>query len=491
MDKEVKKINDILVNLFNLVLKLEEEAIQKDSSHNVSIKEIHTLVAIGTGRPKTMTHVANILGINVSTLTIAINRLVKKGYVRRLRDEKDRRIVKIGLTDEGVSAVRAHEDFHTSMITEALAGMPHEEVEQFVSSIDNIQQFLMMRSAMYHNGAESFDMAPIKLGSNELPVPLVQAGMSMGIASSELASAVAIEGGLGLIGTLEIGHNADDYESDRLEANLRTIREEVSRARKLTEEAGGRGLIGISVMWNKPHVDKYIETAVKAGAQVIVTGGAIPKDLPRYCSDRNVALIPTVSSKRAVSAIIRTWTQKYNRVPDAFIFQGPRAAGLLGFRMEQLDRAREEQYKIMAEVRAELSKLENCPLIFGGGIYSQEDAVRAYQYGADGYLLGTRFVMTKECNVSDEFRKLYLNSSENDVTIIRSPMKTSVRVLRTPFAAKLEAEGSEDYDIVEAVLRGVQGDFDNGLVFCSDNIGRIDKLETVRDVFREFTTQRK
>ena len=96
MDKEVRKINDILVNLYNLVLKLEEDAIRKDSSHNnVSIKEVHTLVAIGTGRPKTMTHVANILGINVSTLTIAINRLVKKGYVKRLRDEKYRRIVKV------------------------------------------------------------------------------------------------------------------------------------------------------------------------------------------------------------------------------------------------------------------------------------------------------------------------------------------------------------------------------------------------------------
>ena len=90
MDKEVRKINDILVNLYNLVLKLEEDAIRKDSSHNnVSIKEVHTLVAIGTGRPKTMTHVANILGINVSTLTIAINRLVKMGDVKRLRDEKD------------------------------------------------------------------------------------------------------------------------------------------------------------------------------------------------------------------------------------------------------------------------------------------------------------------------------------------------------------------------------------------------------------------
>ena len=125
MDKEVRKINDILVNLYNLVLKLEEDAIRKDSSHNnVSIKEVHTLVAIGTGRPKTMTHVANILGINVSTLTIAINRLVKKGYVKRLRDEKDRRIVKVELTEDGISAVRAHEEFHIRMISEAVAGMP-------------------------------------------------------------------------------------------------------------------------------------------------------------------------------------------------------------------------------------------------------------------------------------------------------------------------------------------------------------------------------
>ena len=492
MDKEVRKINDILVNLYNLVLKLEEDAIRKDSSHNnVSIKEVHTLVAIGTGRPKTMTHVANILGINVSTLTIAINRLVKKGYVKRLRDEKDRRIVKVGLTEDGISAVRAHEEFHTSMISEAVAGMPPDELKQFVSSIDNIQRFLMMRSATYHNGAESFSMAPIKLGNHELPVPLVQAGMSMGIAASGLASAVAIEGGLGLIGALEIGQGRPGYEENRLETNLRTVREEVSRARKLTEEAGGKGLIGISIMWNRPHVDKYIETAVKAGAQVIVTGGAIPKDLPKYCSDRNVALVPTVSSKRAVSAIMRTWTQKYNRTPDAFIFQGPQAAGLLGFRMEQLDRAREAQYRTMAAVGAELSKLENCPLIFGGGIYSREDAVRAYQYGADGYLLGTRFVTTRECDAPEEFRKLYLNCSENDVTIIRSPMKTSVRVLSTPFAGRLDKEGTEDYDIVEAAVRGVQGDLENGLVFCSETAGRTDRLETVRDVFREFTTLKK
>lgn len=491
MDKEIKKINDILVNLYNLVLKLEEEAIQEDSSHKVSIKEIHTMVAIGTGRPKTMTHVANLLGINVSTLTIAINKLVKKGYVKRLRDEKDRRIVKIGLTEEGVSAVNAHEAFHTSMIEEAIADFTQDKLQQFVASLDNIEQFIMMRSAGYHKGAGSSCMDPVRLGVYQLPVPIVQAGMSMGIAAGRLASAVAVNGGLGLVGTLEMGHRDPEYTTDRLGANLRAVEREVKKARELTAAAGGKGLIGVSVMWNKPNAEKFIETAVKAGAQVIVTVGGIPKDLPKYCSSKDVALIPTVSSKRAASAIIRAWSQKYNRVPDAFVFQGPGAAGLLGFKPEQLDRAGEEQYRIMASVKAELSKLENCPLIFGGGVFGKEDAVKAYQYGADAYLMGTRFVTTEECEAPEEFKKLYLNCGENDVTIIRSPMKTSVRVMRTPYACRLEEEGTEDYDIVEAVLRGVQGDTDNGLVFCSSDVGRINRIETVGDVFREFETLRK
>ena len=98
---------------------------------------------------------------------------------------------------------------------------------------------------------------------------------------------------------------------------------------------------------------------------------------------------------------------------------------------------------------------------------------------------------TRECDAPEEFRKLYLNCSENDVTIIRSPMKTSVRVLSTPFAGRLDKEGTEDYDIVEAAVRGVQGDLENGLVFCSETAGRTDRLETVRDVFREFTTLKK
>ena len=158
-----------MVDLFNTVLRQEEEAVQNASFDDISITEVHTLAAIGMGRPKTMTHVANILGIKVSTLTTAVGKLVKKGYVERLRDEKDRRIVKIHLTDKGALAVREHEDFHESMIRAAIAQIPQEDVPKFVSSIENISNFLTMRSSIAYAGNKPFSMQPIKLGNNILP----------------------------------------------------------------------------------------------------------------------------------------------------------------------------------------------------------------------------------------------------------------------------------------------------------------------------------
>lgn len=488
MDKNVKKINDILGNLFQMVLKLEEEAVKESTSADLSITEIHTLVAVGTGRARTMTHVANLLGIRVSTLTAAINKLVKKGYVDRRRDDEDRRIVKIQLTEKGASAVMAHEDFHEAMVSEAIAPVPAAELSRFISSLDNINQFLLMRSSMGYRRSGAFTLRPLKLGVHALPVPIVSAGMSIGIADSGLASAVAIEGGLGLIGTSAIGYRMEEYGSNPQAANLKAIEQEVRVALAAVQKAGGKGLIGVSIMWNKAWAHQYAETAVKAGAQVIVTSAGIPTDLPKYCSSKKVALIPTISSKRAASAIIRSWAKKYNREPDGFIFQGPLAAGLLGFKETQIEKAEQEWLKLIADIKAELSKLENCPLIAGGGIIEKADAEPLYRYGADGFLLGTRFVATEECGASDSYKKLYLNCTANDVTMIKSPMKTSVRVMRNAFTQRITDTDNDSYDIIEAVLRGAGGDYENSLVFCNANVERIRKIDSVKDVFREFTT---
>jgi NAD(P)H-dependent flavin oxidoreductase YrpB (nitropropane dioxygenase family)/DNA-binding MarR family transcriptional regulator len=474
LDKDIKKINDIMVNLFNLVTKTEEDFIKKKSNHDLSVTEIHTLVAIGVGRPKTMTHVANLLEINVSTLTTAINKLVKKGYVERLRNDKDRRMVKIGLTELGVSAVEEHDVFHEEMISAAISKIGEDQLPQLISAIDNISQFLAESRSMGYQKDVPFDMSPLDIGPHKLPVPIVQAGMSIGVAGENLASAVAIEGGLGLIASTEL-------DLDALECKIKA-------AKKKVKDAGGKGLIGVNIMWNMANCHEYLDVAVKSGAQVIVTSAGLPSDLPRYCTDKKVALIPTISSRRGAAAIIKTWGQRYNRMPDAFILQGPTAAGLLGFKESELSRATSERFKIIAEVKAELLKLEKCPLIVSGGIYGKEDAEKVYKYGADGVMMGTRFVVTEECDAAEEYKKLYLNCTENDVTIVKSPMKTSVRAMKNTFVSELASSEDEDYDIIEAVKRGVEGDYDGGMIFCAAKADKVKSIDRVSDVFKEFTT---
>jgi len=136
-----KVLNDVLVDLFNRILKIEEEAIKSSSRHNLSITEIHTLAAIGTGAAKTMSQVSSALRISISTLTIAVGKLVEKKYVERFRVPEDRRIVKIALTGEGQTAVLEHEEFHRRMIEDILAGMSEAQRKVLAQSLSQLNEF--------------------------------------------------------------------------------------------------------------------------------------------------------------------------------------------------------------------------------------------------------------------------------------------------------------------------------------------------------------
>lgn len=487
MDKDIKKINNIMVDIFTLIEKLEEESVKDSSFENLSLTEVHTLVAIGNGRPKTMTSVATALGINVSTLTTAINRLVKKGYVSRFKDERDKRIVRLRPTESGLEVIEKHEEYHDNVVGEALRRLSKNELSRLNRVLVEIDRFLMLKAAGSERRGQ-LQMKPINIGNHQLPVPIVQAGMSIGIAGDRLASAVAINGGLGLIALTDIGYNEPDFDTNRVAANKRVIKAKVSAARKKVDEAGGKGLIGVNIIWNTEHAEEYVQVAIKSGAQVIVTSAGMPRNLPKYCTDKKVALVPTVSTRRAVNTIVSSWSRKYNRVPDAFILQSPTAAGLLGYRDDQLEYAIEEWNLTISEIKGEVNKLGNCPLIVGGGIFSKRDADQVYRCGADGFLLGSRFVATEECDAPDEYKRLYLNCSNDDVTIINSPMNAVVRVMKNKFSQELEKSGRDDYDIFEAVRNGVRGDYENGLIFCGENPERIKKLDTVANVFGELTT---
>lgn len=153
LDKEtyyLKKMKLLMLQIFNMVMKTEETALKETaSSHNISVSEMHTLVAVGRGEPKTMSTVAGELLINVSTLSIAINKLEKKGYVERIRTEADRRVVRIALTSKGRKALEQHERFYFDLVEEACRDMDDREKKIFIQSLENMSQFFSKKLLSY------------------------------------------------------------------------------------------------------------------------------------------------------------------------------------------------------------------------------------------------------------------------------------------------------------------------------------------------------
>ena len=134
MEPNLETVNDYLVSVFNDILTIEESELKKSQFNDLSITEMHT--------KKTSSEVAKELSITVGTLTVAINNLVKKGYVERLRSEDDRRVVKLGLTKKGKLLFRVHQHFHREMVKNILKGMEQEEEQALLRALKNLHDFL-------------------------------------------------------------------------------------------------------------------------------------------------------------------------------------------------------------------------------------------------------------------------------------------------------------------------------------------------------------
>lgn len=133
------QLNEVLVHLFNHTLKIEEESLIKDEFKDISMNDMHIIEAVGDGEPKNMSSIACIVGVTVGTLTIAMNNLVKKGYVIRTRSEKDRRVVLISLADKGKKAFRRHEEFHLQMVQAMRQGLDDEQCRVLMQAMKNLR----------------------------------------------------------------------------------------------------------------------------------------------------------------------------------------------------------------------------------------------------------------------------------------------------------------------------------------------------------------
>ncbi|MCY6353697.1 MarR family winged helix-turn-helix transcriptional regulator [Clostridium sp. ZS2-4] len=142
MNKSIKDIvNELLVDIFDDILAIEQTALKSGKLSDLTVTEIHTIETIGMYVPRTMSEVAADLDITVGTLTTAINNLVKKGYVERKRDDKDRRVVKITLTKRGKLAYRVHEKFHSDMVKATIKGLSEEEEKLLACALAKLNEF--------------------------------------------------------------------------------------------------------------------------------------------------------------------------------------------------------------------------------------------------------------------------------------------------------------------------------------------------------------
>ena len=141
MDSKKEVLNHLLVVLFNQILNIEEKALKKGPFNNLTIGELHVIEAIGDHSENAMTAIATRLDITVGTLTIAMNNLVKKGFVTREKSEIDRRVVLIGLTEVGREAYLHHRAFHEEMIAFTMSSLNESEGDVLIKALSKINDY--------------------------------------------------------------------------------------------------------------------------------------------------------------------------------------------------------------------------------------------------------------------------------------------------------------------------------------------------------------
>lgn len=350
------------------------------------------------------------------------------------------------------------------------------------------------------------EIPKLQIGSLTSDIPIVQGGMGVRVSLASLASAVANEGGIGTISSIGLGDvetSKQEYERMSREA----LMSEIHKARSMSD-----GCLAVNIMGVLSNADDLVKTSVQEGIKMIVFGAGLPTKLPALIEDPSVNIVPIISSARVTELILRTWDKRYERTVDGFILEGPLAGGHLGFSEEQLEHP--EKYsldKLLPDVLEAIKTYEDkygrkIPVITGGGIYDGKDIARMLSLGASGVQMGTRFVCTKECDVSHQFKQAYLDAKEEDIVIIKSPVGMPGRAIKNRFLKDLEIKGrlkikcpyrcltackvdKARYCIAQALVNSYFGDVDHGLIFCGQNAYLIDKIITVKELIQELLSE--
>jgi len=343
----------------------------------------------------------------------------------------------------------------------------------------------------------------LRIGNLTAEIPIVQGGMGVRVSLASLAAAVAEQGGIGTISSIGLGDfEASQHEYERI--SREALQEEIRKAQAMTD-----GILAVNFMGVLSNVDDLLRTAVREGIKMIVFGAGLPMRLPKIVEDPSVNLVPIVSSARGAELILRGWAKRFDRTAGAIVLEGPLAGGHLGFTIEQLEHL--EDYaleRLVPELVEAVKPFEDrfghkIPVIAAGGIFDGADIARMLSLGASGVQMATRFVCTEECDTSRAFKQTYVDATEEDIVIVKSPVGLPGRAVRNRFLKDLEKVDKLDircryhclsvckvaeakFCIAQALVNAYLGDIDHGLVFCGQNAHRIDRIVPVADLIAEL-----
>jgi len=352
------------------------------------------------------------------------------------------------------------------------------------------------------------NMPELTIGNLTAQIPVIQGGMGVGISLSGLASAVAEQGGIGVISSVGLSTIYDYDKAHYKEANAELLKQEIRKARQKTS-----GIIGVNIMVALTDYKDLVKAAIEEQADILFLGAGLPLHFPKEYSGENLKkvkskLVPIVSSGRAATLIFKYWQKNFDRLPDAVVVEGPKAGGHLGFKKEQISNPDYALENLIPDVIEAVSKFttfgENkIPVIAAGGIYTGRDIHKFINMGADGVQMGTRFVATHECDASDQFKDAYLKCSEKNIMIIQSPVGLPGRAIRNTFLEEVSRGirkpfkcpwkclltcdfKNTPYCIAKALTNARIGRMLEGFAFAGANAYRVDKIISVKQLINSL-----
>lgn len=357
----------------------------------------------------------------------------------------------------------------------------------------------------------------MRIGKYEIKHPIIQGGMGVGISWDQLAGNVSKEGGLGVISAVGTGYYKDASSDVQIEmrknkpkdvANFYSkdaLTEIVQNTRKIC----GNAPIACNILYAINDYGRVVKDACEAGVDIIITGAGLPTNMPEFTEGYpDVALVPIVSSARALKLICKKW-KKYNKIPDAVIVEGPLSGGHQGFKYDDCFKEEFQLENIVGPVIQEAKNWgEDIPIIAAGGVWDKKDIDKFLELGCDGVQMATRFIGTYECDAHENLKKVLVDAKEDDIKLIKSPVGLPARGVRTNLQFSIENKTAPKvqcisncvapcnrgveakavgYCIADRLAAAYQGDTDTGLFFTGSNGYKIDKIITVQELMKKLT----